>query len=159
MTHIRELIPQMDIVISHQDLAVLRAHLNGKTKTEEELISRIIHEWATDSIRLEKCLVLPPQVRTFLDGDSLRSYLRRVALTLITAVRELEPDTVSAAKRLGYERTALAKLLARLKRGKGPNIHFEYEDDSLGLLPLKTVVERHAQFALQACRNNQEQAC
>jgi len=158
MRKTRDIIPQMDIVISRQDLAVLRAHFDKNCKTEAQLIARIVHQWATDPIRFANHLLLPPNVRTFLDGESLRSYLRRVALALISAVRQSEPDTFKAAKRLGYERTALAKLFRRLKDGQSSLTHFEYEDDSIGLLPLKTLVQRQAKFALKACRNNKEQA-
>jgi hypothetical protein len=152
----------MQIVIPLQDMAVLRASVNGETDTIGKVIARIISGWARDPRRYAKDyakhLVLAPQTRVLMDGETLRSYLRRVAITVITEVRSASSDTQVAADRLGYERTGLAKLLRRLRADEVECFHFQEEVSSVDLLPLNTLVQRHLTYALKACNDDSEKA-
>ena len=150
----------MQIVIPLQDMAALRASVNGETDTIGKVIARIISGWARDPRRYAKDyakhLVLAPQTRVLMDGETLRSYLRRVAITVITEVRSASSDTQVAADRLGYERTGLAKLLRRLRADEVECFHFQEEVSSVDLLPLNTLVQRHLTYALKTCNDDRE---
>ena len=152
----------MQIVIPAQDMTALRASVNGEQDTIGKLIARIISGWARDPRRYAKDyarhLVLAPQTRVLMDGETLRSYLRRVAITVITEVRSASSDTKVAADRLGYERSGLAKLLRRLRADEVECFHFQEEPTALHLLPLNTLVQRHLRYALKACNEDREKA-
>ena len=148
------------LVINRHDIGVLRSRLTNRKATVAKLIERIIHEWAIHPARFQGNLPLPAQNSVLLKGESLRSYIHRATLAVITTVRKQEGSWGKTADCLGYERTSFAKLRWRLKKGKGPPaFHLEYVNDSQGLLPLTQVIHDHVNSALRLCNGNQEQAC
>lgn len=152
--------PDLALVISRHDIAVLRTHLRNKKDTVAKLIGSIIHEWAIHPARFQGNLPLPAHTNVLFPGESLRSYIHRVAQAVIHAVHKKEGRWSKTAAFLGYERTAFAKLCSRLKNGKGPPaFHLEYVRESEGLLPLPRVIREHVINALRLCNGNQEQAC
>jgi hypothetical protein len=157
--------PELDLIIRQYDMTILRAHVRGKKDSVGKLIERIIHEWAIRRVRSPKNhLSLPIEVGYLFEGESLRSYINRVALVIIATLYREHKKWCMVADRLGYERSAFSKLISRLKRNlKGPPImHFNplaMALNSDGALPLKRVIKTHVTSILQLCNGNKEEAC
>ena len=150
----------IDITLNPHDAVVFRAHLRRDKSTQGELLSRIVHEWATHPSRFPGNLSLPAQNSVLFEGESLRSYLTRVALATINAVFDSERNMKATARRLRYERTAFHKLFSRLKAGKkSPACHVNSDGDGNGFLSLETMLERHVHYALELCIGDKYEAC
>ena len=165
----------LNLVISRHDLRVLSDNVDEDASLRE-LVESIIHEWATNPARSGKNLSLPPTNSVLLKGETLRSYLRRVALATINAVYQEERVWTRVALRLGYERTAFSKFVSRLKSGGHTGVHSNREGDDVrrqrrgdlhgegssnhhSLIPLRLLIEEHFKQALAACEGDKEQAC
>jgi len=152
--------PNFELVISQQDLAVLRAHVRNRKDTLSKLIEKIIHEWVIHPARLEGNLPLPASNSVLMPGETLRSYLHRSTLAVIELVYKKERQWTRTAAFLGYERSAFYHLYSRLKNGKGTHVFSrELVNESEGLLPLQRVIREHVSNALRLCNGNQEAAC
>jgi hypothetical protein len=152
--------PNFELVVSQQDLAVLRAHVRNRKDTLSKLIERIIHEWVIHPARLEGNLPLHAETSVLLQGETLRAYVHRVAQIVIHGVQVKERRWNKTAAFLGYERSAFSKLCSRLNAGKGPPVvQPELTGESEGLLPLHRVIREHVTNALRLCNGNQEAAC
>lgn len=105
---------EITITLTVHDAVVLRAHLRRKNSAEAELLSAIVHEWATHPSRFPGNVSLPSENNVLFKDESLRSYLSRIALATIKAVLRQEGNIKKTALRLCYDRTALHKLISRL---------------------------------------------
>jgi len=149
----------IDIILNLRDARVFDTHLwRNKTK-QGELLSQIIHEWATHPSRFPGNLTLPAQNSVLLKGESLRSYLSRVALAAIHTVLASEGDMTATARRLSYERTAFHKLFARLKARQRRAPVYPHSDGVNGFLSLEKMMERHVHYALELCNGDKDEAC
>jgi hypothetical protein len=151
---------EIPITLTVHDAVVLRAHLRRKNSAEAELLSAIVHEWATHPSRFPGNVSLPSENNVLFKDESLRSYLSRIALATIKAVLRQEGTIKKTALRLGYDRTALHKLISRLTDGqKDPHFHADTIIDVDGLHSLDKAIERNVLAVMERCHGNKKQAC
>jgi hypothetical protein len=149
----------IDIILNLHDARVFNTHLRRNKTTQGELLSQIIHEWATHPSRFPGNLTLPAQNSVLLKGESLRSYLSRVALAAIHTVLASEGNMKATARRLSYERTAFHSLFARLKARQRHAPVYPHSDGVNGFLSLEKLIDRHVHYALELCNDDKDEAC
>jgi hypothetical protein len=149
----------IDITLNDHDARVFNSYLRRTKSTQGELLTQILHEWAIHPSRFPGSLTFPALNSVLLKGESLRSYLARVALAAIDTVLAREGDMTATARRLDYERTAFHKLLARLKAAHQSAPVYPHSDGVNGFLSLEQMIDRHVHYALELCNGDKDEAC